>query len=137
MTEPWAEFCEHFKATSNLPPSISDRLLRVYGTRAATVLSLAEEGAELLEVFSPETGAIGAEVLMSFRREMARTLNDCLLRRTMIGLDRAVGLDAIDGAACIAQKYLGWSKARAEQETAAYRKYIGRFHPEYLTVARR
>lgn len=137
MTDNWAEFCEHFKATSNLPPSISDRLLRVYGTRAATVLSLAEEGAELLEVFSPETGAIGAEVLMSFREELARTLNDCLLRRTMVGLDRAVGLDAIDGAARIAQKYLGWSKARAEQERAAYRKYIERFHPESLTAARR
>jgi glycerol-3-phosphate dehydrogenase len=138
MTDDWAGFCEKFKASSRLPTPIADRLLRVYGTRAAIVLSLTEEGsADLLEVFSPETGAIGAEVLMSFQREMAHTLVDCLLRRTMVGLDRAVGLDAIDGAARIAQKYLGWSQARVEQERAAYLKYIERFHPTYLTSAQR
>jgi glycerol-3-phosphate dehydrogenase len=137
MTDNWPEFCEQFKAKSPLHPSISDRLLRVYGTRAAAVLSLSEEGADLLEVFSPETGAIGAEVLMSFRWELARTLTDCLFRRTMAGLDRAVGLDAVEGAARIAQKYLGWSQARADQERAAYRKYIERFHPLSLTSARR
>jgi glycerol-3-phosphate dehydrogenase len=138
MTDNWPEFCEQFKAESPLPPSVSERLLRVYGTRAAAVLRLAEEeGSELLEVFSPETGAIGAEVLMSFRVELARTLKDCLLRRTMVGLDRAVGLDAVEGAALIAQKYLGWSQARADQEQSDYRKYVERFHPQYLTSARR
>lgn len=138
MTDDWSKFCEQFKASSRLPASIADRLLRVYGTRAAAVLSLAEEGAaDLLEVFSPETGAIGAEVLMSFQHEMAATLGDCLLRRTMVGLDRALGLDAIDGAARIAQKYLGWSQSRVEQERAAYLKYIERFHPASMTFARR
>jgi glycerol-3-phosphate dehydrogenase len=122
-------FSEHFRASSPLPLAITERLLRIYGTRAAEVLELASEGADLLEVFSPQTGAIGAEVLMSFRRELARTLGDCLLRRTMVGLGRCVGLDAIEGAARIARKYLGWSAERIEHEIAAYRKYIERFHP--------
>lgn len=136
-TDDWTKFCEQFKSGSRLPASIADRLLRVYGTRAITVLKLAEEGgADLLEVFSPETGAIGAEVLMSFRREMARTLTDCLLRRTMVGLDRTLGLTAIDAAARIAQKYLGWSEARVEQERADYIRYVERFHPAYLISAR-
>jgi glycerol-3-phosphate dehydrogenase len=94
------------------------------------VLELAAEGADLLEIFSRKTGAIGAEVLMSFRYELARTLSDCLMRRTMVGMNAAVGLDGIEGAARIARKYLGWSVERAEQEIAAYRDYIARFHPQ-------
>jgi len=132
----FAEFSEHFKASSRLPPAISERLLRIYGTRASDVLSLAAEGDEdLLEVFSPQTGAIGAEVLMSFQKELARTLADCLLRRTMTGLNASVGLDGLEAAARIARKYLGWSAERAAQEMAAYRKYIERFHPRQQAMS--
>lgn len=129
--EDFKEFGEHFKAGSGLPLNVAERLLRVYGTRAGDVLDLAGEGDEdLLAVFSPQTGAIGAEVLMSFRYEQARTLSDCLLRRTMVGMGRAVGLDALEAAASIARKYLGWSPEMAEHEMTAYRKYIERFHPQ-------
>ncbi|HEY6190296.1 MAG TPA: glycerol-3-phosphate dehydrogenase [Pyrinomonadaceae bacterium] len=129
--EDFKEFGEHFKAGSGLPLNVAERLLRVYGTRAGDVLDLAGEGDEdLLAVFSPQTGAIGAEVLMSFRYEQARTLTDCLLRRTMVGMGRAVGLDALEAAASIARKYLGWSPEMAEHEMTAYRKYIERFHPQ-------
>jgi len=96
------------------------------------VLEFASESPELKEPFSPETGAIGAELLLAFHREMAQTLSDALLRRTMAGLGPAVGLDADEAAAQIAQKYLGWDEHRAEREVAAYRKYIQRFHPGWL-----
>ncbi|HYY55889.1 MAG TPA: glycerol-3-phosphate dehydrogenase, partial [Pyrinomonadaceae bacterium] len=119
----FAAFAQHFKSASGLAPEVADHLLRVYGARAPFVLELAAEGPDLAELFSPRTGAIGAEVLMSFRHEMARTLTDCLLRRTMVGMNGSLGLDAVEAAARIAQKYLGWSRARAEQETAAYRQY--------------
>lgn len=134
MTESFAKFAEHFKASSSLPTATAERLLRVYGTRATAVLELAAEGPDLLEIFSPETGAIGAEVLMSFQYELAQTLCDCLLRRTMVGMNRAVGQDAIEPAARIACKYLGWSSDRAAREIAAYRKYIERFHPLSLAT---
>ncbi len=132
MTDSFAEFGEHFKESSGLPPTVAERLLRIYGTRAQDVLKLAAEGTDLIEIFSPETGAIGAEVLMSFQYEMAQTLGDCLLRRTMVGMNRAVGLDAVERAAHIACKYLGWSSSKAEAEIAAYRNYIERFHPRNL-----
>ncbi|HEX8141128.1 MAG TPA: glycerol-3-phosphate dehydrogenase [Pyrinomonadaceae bacterium] len=129
------EFGEHFKAGSGLPLPVAERLLRIYGTRAADVLALAAEGSDLREVFSPQTGAIGAEVLMAFQYELARTLADCLLRRTVIGLNASVGLDAVESAARIASKYLGWPADRARAEIAAYRKYIERFHPKSLETA--
>lgn len=131
----FAAFAEHFKTSGRLPVETAERLLRIYGTRAPSVLEIASEGPDLLQVFSPLSRAIGAEVLFAFRQELARNLCDCLLRRTMVGMNAAAGLDAIEGAARISQKYLGWSQERAAREVSAYRKYIERFHPTCLTTA--
>jgi glycerol-3-phosphate dehydrogenase len=123
-----ASFGEQFMADSNLPEAVAKRLLRIYGTRAKDVLELAARDPELLKPFSPQTGAIGAEVIFSFRDEMAQTLSDCLMRRTMVGLNTMVGLDVAEMAAGIARKYLGWSLSRATQEVSDYQNYIRRFH---------
>jgi glycerol-3-phosphate dehydrogenase len=90
------------------------------------VLKLVEDDPLLGEVFDDETGAISAEVAFAFNNELAQTLSDCLLRRTMVGLNSTCGLDAIEPAAKIAQEYLGWSDDRAMKETEAYRKEISR-----------
>ncbi len=127
-------FSEHFLANSPLPAATSARLLRIYGARAAEVLKIATEDPLLAEPFSPATGAIGAEIVISFRQEMAHTLCDCLLRRTMVGIGPAVGLDADEAAAKIAQKFLGWDARRVEREVAAYRSYIERFHPRNMLL---
>jgi glycerol-3-phosphate dehydrogenase len=126
---------ERFMLNSFLRQAVAARLLRVYGMRASLVLELAAEDAELAEPFDAETGAIGAEVLMSFRYEMAETLVDCLLRRTMVGMNRAAGLNAIDAAAKVARKHLGWTQSRVAVEVAEYRNYIERFHPRELARA--
>lgn len=131
MTEDFDAFSENFRAQSGLCEKTANRLLRVYGTRATDVLEIAAEDPELLKPFSPLTGAIGAEVLFSFQREMAQTLTDCLMRRTMVGLNAAVGLDAATGAVQIAQRSLGWDEARVKRELAAYRDYIRRLHPRF------
>jgi glycerol-3-phosphate dehydrogenase len=136
-SEALASFDQRFMAESDLPEAGRERLLRIYGTRAFEVLKLAAQDRELLRPFSPQTGAIGAEVLFSFQCEMARTLTDCLMRRTLVGLDSAAGLDAVEAAAQIARRYLGWDEQRAEREVVEYRKYIGRFHPRALAQAQR
>lgn len=119
-----------FAGSFGLGRSIDERarqhLLRVYGTRAAEVLKLAEGREELLEPLDAVTGAIRAEVLFSFRHELATTLSDCLLRRTMVGLGPAAGLDAVDEAASIARRYLDWDESRARREIAAYHGYVKR-----------
>jgi glycerol-3-phosphate dehydrogenase len=135
ITGDWRAFSERFLAESPLPALASVRLLRIYGTRAREVLELATGDTRLAEAFDTETGAINAEVLFSFRREMALTLADCLLRRTMVGMNSTVGLGADEAAAVIARKYLGWPESRAAREVAAYRQYIERFHPRELIRA--
>src|ERR1041384_2326807 len=122
-------FSARFKAESDLPVAVSERLLRIYGMRAVEVLRLAEGDAELRAPFSAESNALGAEVVFAFRAELAVTLSDCLLRRTMVGLNRALGLDAVERAAQLAQEYLDWDEGRAAREVADYRRYIERFRP--------
>jgi glycerol-3-phosphate dehydrogenase len=125
--EDFDTFRRDFNARSTLPPKSNARLLKVYGARAAEVLRLAQTEAELSQVISEETGTIGAEVVYAFREELAETLADCLLRRTLVGLNGQVGLDALEHAARLARTFLGWDEGRASGEVEAYRSYVERF----------
>ena len=112
--------------SDRVPLMIWDRLLRIYGKRSSLIVELLREDASLAAVFDPETGAIAAEVVLAFRHELAQTLADCLLRRTMVGLNSTCGLDAAEPAARIAQQYLGWSDTRRAEEVATYREEVSR-----------
>lgn len=124
----FGEFREQFKAESGLPELISERLLRVYGTRAPKVLQSGVAGNQ--ETISAEARALTAEVIYSFQSEFARTLADCLRRRTMIGFNDMAGIGDDQAAAQIAQAHLGWSRARAEREVAAYRESVAAQLPD-------
>jgi len=123
----FVDFCKDFKQNSALPEAISERLLRVYGTRSAAILKLVADDFSLAEVFDAETRAIAAEVVYAFEHELAETLTDCLLRRTMVGLNSTSGLTAVEAVAIIAQNHLGWSQDRVAEEVSSYRKYVERF----------
>ncbi len=118
-----------FKMKSDLTEAVTERLLKIYGARAAEVLKLASEDQGLREPFSKISGAIAAEVVFSFREEMAQTLTDCLWRRTMVGMNAEAGLDAVEAASEVARKYLNWDDARAAREVDDYRDYVRRFRP--------
>jgi len=130
--ENFQAFKESFNSKKRfLSVKLVERLLKVYGSRAVEVLELGENNEELLEIFDEETEAIKAEIVYSFTREMAEKLSDCLLRRTMVGLNSHCGIGADESAAKVAQKYLGWDEERARREVLEYRNYIKRFHPKY------
>lgn len=123
-------FCKDFKQRSGLPAATSNRMLRIYGTRSSVILDLIAEDSSLAGVFDIETGAIAAEVVFAFKDELAQSLSDCLLRRTMVGLNSACGLNAVEAAARVAQKHLGWSESRVKQEIVSYQNYVDRFAPK-------
>ena len=125
-TTDFANFSADFKQDSRLPEATNDRLLRIYGTRASLLVELLEEDPSLAEVFDSETGALAAEVVFAFKHELATTLGDCLLRRTMVGLNSSSGLTAIEAAGAIAQKFLGWSEQRVKEEIMAYKEELAR-----------
>ncbi|HKZ01120.1 MAG TPA: glycerol-3-phosphate dehydrogenase [Pyrinomonadaceae bacterium] len=128
--------------SSGLPPLHEDlkslssnaagRLLNIYGSRSYGILELTREEPELLRVFDVETGAIAAEIVFAFKSEMARTLTDCLIRRTVVGLNSTCGLDAVEAAAGIARARLGWSADRVSLEVESYQRYVERFRPQFL-----
>jgi glycerol-3-phosphate dehydrogenase len=123
-TADFDSFCTDFKQHSRLPEATNDRLLRIYGTRVSLLLNLIAEDPSLAKVFDSETGALSAEVVFAFTHEFATTLADCLLRRTMVGLNSSRGLAAVEAAGAIARKYLGWTEQRVEQEIVAYRTAV-------------
>jgi glycerol-3-phosphate dehydrogenase len=106
---------------------LTARLSRIYGGRSDAVRELVKKDAALGEIFDPETGGVAAEVVYAFRSEFARTLADCLLRRTMVGLNSSLGVGADEAAAKIGVSHLGWSEDRARDEVGSYRKFIERF----------
>ena len=122
-------------AELGLPPETVDHLLRTYGSRARAVLALADAEPDLRAVVAPEVGAIGAEVVLAVREELAEDLADVLLRRTMVGLGREVGIGADRRMADVAVRHLGWDASRATEEVAAYRTFIERYTPLALREA--
>ena len=117
---------------TNATPAVATHLFDIYGVRARAVLDIAERDPSLLEPLAPGSATIRAEVVFAFQEEMALTLGDVLLRRTMVGLgpETGVGMDA--AAAEVAVRYCGWDEARARAEVRAYREYITRFTPRSL-----
>ncbi|WP_119071296.1 glycerol-3-phosphate dehydrogenase [Rubrobacter indicoceani] len=113
--------------TDGMSGATVERLVEVYGSRAIEVWEIGDRAPELLEPFDQATGAIGAELVLAFRDEFARTLTDALVRRTMVGMSAGNGLESVERAAEILAGYFGWSDDRVRGEVAGYRKYIRRF----------
>jgi glycerol-3-phosphate dehydrogenase len=114
----------------NISELSAARLVRIYGGRAGDVVALASQGLRLMDVFDEETGAIAAEVVFTFKHEVARTLTDVMLRRTMVGLNSTCGLKSIEAAAEICRANLGWDTRRVDKEIESYRDYVKRFRPK-------
>jgi glycerol-3-phosphate dehydrogenase len=57
---------------------------------------------------------------------MATTLTDCLLRRTMVGFNSKRGLNAVEAAAEVGRKHLGWTDERCAWEIEEYKKEVER-----------
>ena len=125
-------FRRQFLAQSGLPDDIARHLVDVYGIRAEEVLDLADRTPELKNRLSPTDPTIGAEVVFAFEKEMAETINDVFLRRSMTAYNSQVGFDALAPAAELAGRHLGWNAAKVQSEIADYQKYIERYRPRAL-----
>ncbi len=127
------DFAATFATSSGLDPETSARLVRVYGVKAEEVARIAASHEPLARPIAGERGTVAAEVLYAVRREAAETLTDILMRRTMIGLGRSVGIGPDRAAAGIATDWLGWDADRADREVEAFRSYIERYRPRTAT----
>jgi glycerol-3-phosphate dehydrogenase len=124
-----SESTDLLRARPGVDEATVDHLISVYGSRARLVLEIAHCQPQLARQVDSHTGAIAAEILFAFTAEMARTLADVLLRRTMIGMGPELGRGSVDAALGVCKANLGWSDEQVESERSDYLKYITRFNP--------
>jgi len=118
-------------------------LVSIVGGKLTTYRSLAEECVDLVfrklgrqsppcvtakEVLPPPVNREFADaVVHSFEHELAKTLADCFLRRTMVGLNADLGLGKLEAAVEMGKQRLGWSHERAKREVENYRDEVSKF----------
>jgi len=120
---------EQLRGCPRITPESREHLLAVYGCRALLIKELVESEPELGEVICSHSHAIGAEIVFAYEHELATTLADALLRRTMIGLSCDQGRSALAGAIRVARNRFGWTAARADEEERRYIREVDRLRP--------
>jgi glycerol-3-phosphate dehydrogenase len=111
-----------------IPGRTLDHLQTVYGGRASRVLDLISDDPTLGETLDESTRAIAAEIVFGFESEMARTLSDVIMRRSMIGLAGSLSTRIAEQAASVAVRKLGWSDVRAAEEVRRFESFIVRLN---------
>ncbi len=117
-----------------LQVEVAERLAGLYGTRAAEVLRAAGDDPDLLRPLGGEAPTVGAELVLAFRAELAGSLADAFLRRTMTGLAGDRGLGALDAALEVGRRHLGWDAERSGSEAEEYQRALERYAPAGLPV---
>jgi glycerol-3-phosphate dehydrogenase len=128
----WGQFQKDFLNRTRLPLPTAHRLLGLYGVRAARIESLICADPSLAAPLPSHRDAVGAEVVLAVREELARTLIDIVARRMLLSWCDDAGLKAIDAVAEIAARELQWDDQRVHQEVEAYRQWIRLRRPRVL-----
>lgn len=107
----------------DIPKAAAERIVRTYGTRWQQVLEPIRAERSLASLLSGSEDCLGAEVAFAIENEMARNLDDFLLRRSGLNWYAAHALRAaLPQVAEIFGERLGWDAARREAAIAEYEK---------------
>jgi len=103
--------------------------LAVYGSDAALICEFAEKDDTLAEALDPDLPYIGAQVVWAARKEMARTLDDVLARRTRaLLLNVSAAARMAPAAAELLARELGRDSAWAETQVAEFLEIASRYN---------
>ncbi len=108
-----------------------ERLLRIYGGRAAGIAAVAVRRPELAGCIDEAATLPEAEIAFVVAEEMPRTLDDIVYRRMMIGLDADQGRPNYKRIAELAAAELRWDNACRDAQLRALRA-----HADSLQVVR-
>ncbi len=100
-----------------------ERMLHIYGGRAAAIADLAKTNSELAVTLDAHKRVLAAEVVFALREEFALTLEDIVFRRMMVGFDADQGRPLYPRIAAIAATEAGWSPERETQQIEALTAY--------------
>jgi glycerol-3-phosphate dehydrogenase len=100
-----------------------ERLMSIYGGRAAAIIVQAGKEAEATRSIDKAGTVLAAEVAFVIREEMARTLIDIVYRRLMLGLSADQGRAMYEEVATLAADALQWNDTQRTAELEALTKY--------------
>ncbi|MCC6704412.1 MAG: glycerol-3-phosphate dehydrogenase [Thermomicrobiales bacterium] len=120
-------FTASFVRDNDLPAKSARRLATLYGAMAEEVVRPISFERELGEVFDEESGAIAAEIVYAITVEQATTLEDILMRRTMLGLRPGMALEIAERVAQTAAPYLDWTEEQTRAQIEAYQTHTAPF----------
>jgi glycerol-3-phosphate dehydrogenase len=106
------------RRVSDVSADMLQRLALTYGTTYEAVLHPLTTQPDLAFPLGQSCSVSGLEILHAVRHESAVRLSDALIRRTEAGSAGHPGEDAINRAATIAAKELGWDEWRTRNEVA-------------------
>jgi glycerol-3-phosphate dehydrogenase len=119
--EPRASLTADLRLIGGSAPIEPGDALHLYGTEAKDVRAIVSEHAVSGALLHPRLPYIVAEVLWAARREMARTVEDILARRTRaLFLDARASIQAAPLVADLLRLELGRDQRWAEEQIAAY-----------------
>ncbi|HEX6728951.1 MAG TPA: glycerol-3-phosphate dehydrogenase [Pyrinomonadaceae bacterium] len=127
--EDFNSFANEFGRSSSFSRQIDERLPRIYGTRAASVVETCRRSPELSRPLG-SSSVLAGEIVFGFEQEHAQTLTDCLLRRTMAGFNADLFIGPDEDAATICKTFLGWTDERADTEVESYRDHVAKMHTQ-------
>jgi glycerol-3-phosphate dehydrogenase len=102
-----------------------ERLLSIYGGRAAAIARLCADEPPLNRALDAGGRILAAEVVFAIRDEFAMSLEDIVFRRLMIGLDADQGTGVYDDIAAVAAAEMGWSPETIKQQLDELTRYAG------------
>jgi glycerol-3-phosphate dehydrogenase len=110
----------------DVPLPAAERIVRTYGTRWQQVMEPTHSDRKLAEPLTGSANCLGAEVAFAIGNEMAREIDDFLLRRSGLNWYAAYALrEAVPRVAEIFAERLGWD---AERREAAVREFQAAGH---------
>ncbi len=120
------EKLENFSGLSDIG---RERILGIYGGRAALILELTVSNAALSNVIGSEKSVLAAEVVFAIRHEFAKNLTDLMHRRLMLGLSADQGEELAETVANIAASELVWDEPELQKQLDSLRRYNARLKP--------
>lgn len=122
---------EDIDDSGGMSDAVLKRLSQVYGTRRAAVFRAAREYGDATTITG--TSVLRHEVQFAMQQEMAQTIEDVVMRRTMLGLSGPLGPDTTESMLSIASSSAGWSEERKDIERQSLADYLSRFYPSVET----
>jgi glycerol-3-phosphate dehydrogenase len=126
------------RAAGDGPDSLTEaqrtHLTRLYGTRSAEVLRLAQERADLGRTLMDDEPDVAAQVVHAVRHEACERVADFVFRRSSLAFTPHRGRPALGRIAAVMREELGWSDQRVADELARCRRLLDRSDGDHPTA---